>query len=297
MTQPKGPVLVFGATGQQGGATARALLSAGVPVRAFVRNAEHPRARELAQLGAELAVGSFEDAASLERAMAGCYGVFSIQPSSGQPQYGLSDADELRIGRQLVGLAQQARVQHFVYSSVGGLEPGTGVGHFETKWQIEEHVRASGLPATVVRPTAFMELLLEPHFGLAQRAFTFFLRPNDWIQLIAVQDIGRLVAHIFTERQTYLGQTIELAGDQLTGQQIADAIARTTGSPISYAQFPPSLLEQNSLLKRLVELVESHRAVGNADIPALRRILPDLLTFEAWLTQGAAQTIRQHFAA
>ena len=50
-------------------------------------------------------------------------------------------------------------------------------------------------------------------------------------------------------------------------------------------------------VRRLVELVESHRAVGNADIPALRRILPDLLTFEAWLTQGAAQTIRQHFAA
>jgi len=285
-------VLVLGATGQQGGGSARALKIAGFRVRALVRDTQSARAQALAAQGIELVRGDLRDRDSLARAIEGVYGVFSVQPSSGQPEYGVSDADELAFGTSVAELAKTAGVSHFVYSSVGGLRPNTGVGHFESKWQIEQYVHKSGLPATVVRPTAFMELLLAPHFGLPQRALLFFLLPGRTMQFIAANDIGRLVAHIFSHPDKYIGQTLELAGDELTGEQLADAISCATGTPVSYARFSEAFLDQVPVLRRVIEAVDQGDAVGNADIPALRREVPGLLTFEDWLAHGGANAIR-----
>ncbi|MCY1022476.1 NmrA/HSCARG family protein [Pyxidicoccus sp. MSG2] len=290
-------VLVLGATGQQGGATARALRKDGWSVRALVRDPSSAKARALEGKGVELVRGDLGDRASLDRALVGAYGVFSIQPSSGQPQYGVSDDDEFRFGVGVVEAAKAAGVEHFVYTSMAGLRPGTGVGHFESKWRIEEHVRASGLRATIVRPSAFMELLLEPHFGLAQRALRFFVRPDRTMQFIASDDIGVLVARVFAEPRAHAGTTLELAGDELTGNELAEKIGRATHESISYAQFPPEFLAQSALLRRLVELVDEGIAVGNADVPALRRLSPELLTFDTWLERGGAAEIRARFAA
>lgn len=276
-------VLVLGATGQQGGATAAALQREGWHVRALVRDPKSVKSEALAASGVELVRGDYRDPASLERALRGAYGVFSIQPSSGQPQYGVSDADERRFGTELTDLAKAAGVQHFVYTSMAGLRPGTGVGHFESKWAIEEYVRASGLPATIVRPAAFMELLLEPYFGLAQHALVFFLKPEDTMQFIAARDIGELVARVFADPGAHVGTTLELAGEQLSGRQLAEKLGRATGISISYAQFSRPVLAGSPLLQRLVELVDAGEAVGNADIPALRRLYPELLTFDGWL--------------
>jgi uncharacterized protein YbjT (DUF2867 family) len=180
---------------------------------------------------------------------------------------------------------------------MAGLRPGTGVGHFESKWQIEEYVRASGLRATIVRPPAFMEILLEPHFGLSYRALMFFVRPDRAMQFIASDDIGRLVARVFADPHAHIGTTLELAGDELTGNELADKIGRATGVAVSYAQFPAEVLAQSALLRRLVELVDEGVAVGNADLAALRRLVPGLVTFDAWLAQGGAAAICTLFAA
>ncbi|HEX8538135.1 MAG TPA: NmrA family NAD(P)-binding protein, partial [Cystobacter sp.] len=190
-------ILVLGATGQQGGATARALVRDGWRVRALVREPASPRARALE--GVELVAGDMGDAGALAAAMAGAYGVFSVQPSSAQPQYGVTDQEEERLGIAVADAAGRAGVAHLVYSSVAWLGPDTGVGHFESKWRIEEHIRRSRLPATIVRPVTFMELLLEPHFGLTQGHLHFFTRPEQPLQLISVADIGRLVARVFAD--------------------------------------------------------------------------------------------------
>ncbi|RKG85208.1 NmrA/HSCARG family protein [Corallococcus terminator] len=297
MATPGERVLVLGATGQQGGATARALSKDGWSVRALVRDPSSVKARALEASGVELVRGDMGDRASLDRALVGAYGVFSIQPSSGQPQYGVSDDDEFRFGVDVVDAAKAAGVEHFVYTSMAGLRPSTGVGHFESKWRIEEYVRASGLRATIVRPSAFMEILLEPHFGLARRALQFFVRPDRTMQFIASDDIGVLVARVFAEPGRHAGTTLELAGDELTGAQLAEKIGRATHESISYARFPPEFLAQSALLRRLVELVDEGTAVGNADIPALRRLSPGLLTFDAWLERGGAAEIQARFAA
>ncbi|GMT98047.1 NmrA/HSCARG family protein [Corallococcus caeni] len=297
MTTKRETVLVLGATGQQGGATARALLKDGWRVRALVRDPSTAKARELEAAGVELVRGDMGDRASLDRAVAGAYGVFSIQPASPQVNHGFTDEDEVRFGLSIADAAKAAGVQHFVYTSVLGLRPGSGVGHFESKWRIEEHVRASGLRATIVRPGTFFELLLVPDFGLSPRGFQFFMRPDQPMQFIAAEDIGVLTARVFADPRTYVGATLEMAGDSLTGDQLAEKISRATRTSLSYARFPPEVLEAVPMLRKLVKMIDAGGLDGSADIPALRRLAPGLLTFDAWLERGGAAALRERLAA
>lgn len=147
MGNSKQIILVIGATGNQGGAVARHLLQRGkFAVRAFVLDENKPTAQALKQAGAELAKGNLNELASLDSALQGVFGVFSVQ--------GVKEGLEVEIrqGNTLADAAKAAGVKHFVYSSVGGAERKTGIAHFESKFQIEEHIRASGLPYTIMRP-------------------------------------------------------------------------------------------------------------------------------------------------
>src|SRR5258708_8565351 len=141
MTVSQKMVLVLGATGRQGGATARHLLGKGWPVRILVRDPNKHGAQALRQAGAEVVRGDFEDRASLEAAMQGIYGVFSVQAS----------VDEVRQGKTIADSAKTAAVQHFIYSSVQSAEDLAHVGD-TNKWQIEQYVTALGLPSTILRP-------------------------------------------------------------------------------------------------------------------------------------------------
>jgi uncharacterized protein YbjT (DUF2867 family) len=165
MSDNQKPILVFGATGQQGGSVAAALLRAGWPVRAFVRDPASPNSLALRNAGAELVEGRLEDAATIRSAMDGAYGVFSVQPSS--PSGTVSDAEEERFGIAIADLAVESGVRHLVYTSVihRGDAP-TGLGHFDSKIRIEAYLRALPLTFTVVRPGSFMEMLAMPGFGL-----------------------------------------------------------------------------------------------------------------------------------
>ena len=108
MSEKLQPILVFGATGQQGGSVATALLRAGWSVRAFVRDPASSKAAALRSAGAELVKGDFADTGSMRSAMMGAYGVFSVQPSSGQgPVLGISDVDEERYGVTIANLARR----------------------------------------------------------------------------------------------------------------------------------------------------------------------------------------------
>jgi uncharacterized protein YbjT (DUF2867 family) len=140
-------ILVTGATGNQGSAIARHLLQRGnFKVRALVRDPNKPASLALEQAGAELVVGDINDRACLDRALQGAYGVFSLQIF----QDGLDT--EIRQGKAVADAASSAGIQHFVYSSVGSAERNTGIPHFDSKFQVEEYIRASKLPYTIMRP-------------------------------------------------------------------------------------------------------------------------------------------------
>ena len=285
-------IVVLGATGQQGGSVARALVRNGWPVRALVRDPASARASALRDQGIETVGGDLDDADTLRAALEGAYGTFSVQPSSGQPEYGIRDADEIRYGIAVANAAREAGVAHFVYSSVAGTGPATGVGHYDSKWRIEEHVRSQPLAWTVVRPAAFMEILLLPAFGLSSGTLTFFPQPEATMQFIAVEDIGRLVARVFEDRERFRGKTLELAGDGVTGNELAVKISTATARPIRYQRYPDSVLDEAPLLRQLVKLVNTGPAAGSADIEALQQLEPGLLDFDAWLVRTGAAAIR-----
>ncbi len=128
-------VLVTGATGQQGGAVARILLKRGHRVRGFTRRANSPAARQLERLGAELAIGNFDDPASIERAAVGVDAVYAMATP-----YEAGVEVETRQGITLVDAVKAAGVEHLIYSSVASADQNTGIPHFDSKYKIEQHI-------------------------------------------------------------------------------------------------------------------------------------------------------------
>ena len=273
-------ILVFGATGQQGGAVASHLLKDGWKVRALVRNLGSDQAQALGQRGIELVQGDLNQPASLQEAMKGVYGVFSVQtPVEGT-------AAETRQGKAVADAAREAGVRHLVYSSVGGAERKTGIAHFESKWQVEEHIRALGLPATILRPVFFMSNLFQ-YYGVKEEAdgtltLTQALHPQTRLQMIAVEDIGAFAALAFAHPETFLGQAVEIAGDALTPSEIAQHVERATGKTTRFVELP---LEQlRSFDAETATMYAWFNQSGyQVDIPPLRKLHPGLLTFDAWL--------------
>lgn len=291
MTQPDGVILVTGATGQQGGAVTRALLARGRPVRALVRDPGTPAARQLARDGVQLFRGDMADRASLVRAMAGAEGVFSVQTFMSPAGLG----GEVRQGKAVALAAAQAKVPHLVYTSVGGAERASGIPHFETKWAIERYLRALGVPATVLRPTFFMDNFAQngPQLTDGKLLVRLALNPGKPVQLIATKDIGIFAADAFDRPADHIGQAIELAGDELTGPQIAAAFEEVTGFAAQFAEQPldeVAASEHIPFSHEIALMFEWFQQAGyQADIPRLRAQHPGLATFRGWLRETGWQ--------
>lgn len=288
MVETENVVLVVGATGNQGGATARRLLAEGRRVRALVRDPGSVAAAALAAAGAELAVGDLGDRASLDRAVDGVAGVFSVQAAGGFDPSHTAD-DEIRHGRAVADAAKNAGVRHFVYTSVAGADRGTGIPSWEAKWRIEQYLGEIGLPTTVLLPVMFMENTRGSVLGVQpDGALSYFREPDRPTQLIAVEDIGVFAGLAFDDPERYLGRRIELAGDELTFTQIAAAISRAADRPVRYRQIPlQAFLDGDSDSKRPV-VSRDDEEVWRADITALRAIHPQLQTFDYWLHRNLA---------
>jgi uncharacterized protein YbjT (DUF2867 family) len=231
-----------------------------------------------------------ENEAVLAMAMDGAHGVFSVQPPSWNPTPE-TDARELRLGRLAADAALRAGVRHFVYSSVLGAEDAPAYGRTGHKLAIEDHVRGSGLTATVLRPAGFMENFFLPAFGIAQGALNEPTNPDIAVPLIAVDDIGAIAARIFTEPDRYVGATLDLVGDSRTPVEIATVLSRALGRPIAHVHAPLDAVRQvNPLLAALYDWTNEH-GYPAVDIHALRRIHPGLKTLKAWLAEGAAERL------
>jgi uncharacterized protein YbjT (DUF2867 family) len=286
-------ILVTGATGQQGGAAARHLLAHGWRVRGLTRSASADKARALQERGAEVVEGDLYDRASVDAALQGAYGVFSVQ-NFWLPEVGAEG--EVRQGSLLADAAQAAGVQHFVYTSVGGAEKNTGIPHFDSKWAIEQHIQALGLPATVLRPVFFMDNLNWSRASILQGTYNSTgIRPDRTMQMIAADDIGGLAALAFEQPGEYLGRSLEIAGDELTDAQTAETLARVIGRPVQVA--PPQQWG-NRNTEEGQKMVRWFNEVGyQADIPALRQAYPPLRTFEQFLRDNGWENAQPQAAS
>jgi uncharacterized protein YbjT (DUF2867 family) len=271
-------VLVTGSTGKQGGAVARSLLDRGFPIRALTRNPDKPEARNLGERGAEIVLGDLDDRSSVDQALEGTYGVFSVQNfwETGYDR-------EVRQGVMLADAAEAAGVAHFVYSSVGSAYRETGIPHFDSKWEVEEHVREIGLPYTILRPVFFMqnwEGMREHILGgtLAQP-----LDPDKPFQQVAVEDVGAFAAIAFEHPDEWIGREVDLAGDEQTMPEIAETFGRVVGREIAYYQVPWEQFEEQ-MGEEYTVMYRWFNDVGyEAEIAALRQEYPELTTFEGYL--------------
>lgn len=297
MTLNPRPILVTGATGQQGGAVVNHLLRHGHSVRAMVRDLAAEKAQDLHRRGVELVRGTFEDQDSIERAAAGAKGLFIVTPSE-------NDADrETAWGKNLVAAAKAAEVDHVVFASVMAAAQGTGVPGWDTKGVIEQDLADSGLSFTVLRPVRFMEnhYLDDPLGGVIDDNLIFFFPAEAQLQLVAVDDIGGVAAAIFADTPKFAGQYIELASDQLSSSDVVTQLGDAIGRTVTYQQWKPGLIpgmapemEQAfaGMVETLVDLDEAGE-LWRADLDYLRQIYPDLTSFSAWLEQGGAAKINR----
>jgi uncharacterized protein YbjT (DUF2867 family) len=271
-------ILVTGATGSQGGATARALLALGYRVRGLTRDPASDRARQMAALGVQLVKGDLNDPSTLRAAVEGAYGVFSVQNFWEHGREG-----EIRQGKNLADAARAAGVQHFVYASVGGADRAAGVAHFESKWEIEKYVRGLGMPATILRPVSFMENWEGDKETIAGGKLHSPLDPQTRFQQIAVQDIGRLAAEAFEHPESWVGKTVEIAGDDRVMADVVAAFERATGRELQYEQVPWEVFEQRAG-PEITAMYRWFQADGyRADVAGLRARFPFLLSFDEFL--------------
>src|SRR3989440_7472756 len=276
-------VLVTGATGNQGGAVAHALLTRGHQVRALTRNPASPAAIRLREQGVEIAVGDFTDHDSLVRAIRGADAVYAMSTP-----YERGAEKEIAQGMTVTDAAKAAGVAHFVYSSVASANRATGIRHFDGKYAVEKHLQASGVPYTVVAPVFFMENLLQPWTlpGLRQGKLTMALPAGRPLQQIAVADIGAFVAAVIERGDTVFDRRFDIAGDELTGEEEAAILSKVTGREVHYEGFPPDVLRAQS--KDMALMFEWFDRTGYAaDIKSLRSDFPEVAwhTFAEWASE------------
>lgn len=268
MDKRKNVILVTGATGQQGGAVARHLLSRGYKVKALTRKPESGAASALSRLGAAMVQGDLDDPASLERALEGVWGVFAVQNT-----WEAGVAREEEQGKRLAEIARKKGVQHFVYSSVGSAHRRTGIPHFDNKWRIEETVRRVGFPSyTILRPVFFMDNFLTPWFkpGLLEGKLLIGIKPGTVLQMIAVDDIGKFGLRAFEQHEQMNGRAIDLAGDQQTMPKAAETLGKAIGQKIEFAQVP--IADVRKFSEDYATMLQWFDHVGyDVDIPKLQK--------------------------
>lgn len=298
MSTDSAPVLVTGATGRQGGATARALRAADVPVRALVRDPDTAAAKAVEALGAELVIGDLHDRDSVIRAAEGARAVFSVQMPA-MSEDAVDFEGEISQGVNLVEGAKAAGVPQFVHTSVSGAgrhteTPGWAEGRWASmeatlgaKSTIQDRVREAGFPHwTLLKPGFFMENFLPSMAFLFPRGveggLVSVVKPETRLSLAAVDDIGRAAATAIVAPERFDGVELELASDYLSMTEIAEVLSRVLGTRLP----APDMTEGEALAAGMPRMGASHEwlnVVGQPARPEYARSLGLPLTgFEEW---------------
>lgn len=306
-------IAVTGATGAQGGGAARAILAdpdSGFTVRALTRNPASPAARELAELGAEVVRADFGDEPSVHKAFEGAYGAFLVTNFWAHGS-AAKETDEVNV---LVRAAKATGLRHVVWSTLEdtrellSLEDGRmpvlqdryNVPHFDAKGEANELFRQAGVPTTFLNTTFFFQGFLQ---GMGPQraedgvlALTLPLEDGKLLSGVDVADIGRTAHAILKGGERFIGGTVSLAGDHLTGAQYAERFAAALGEPVRFQSVPydvfrtfdvPAADEIGNMFQYYGDF--DHEFTGARDLDRLREINPALMSFDAWLAENASK--------
>ncbi|WP_458690519.1 NmrA/HSCARG family protein [Nocardia tengchongensis] len=273
-------IAVTGATGAQGGATARALLTRGHQVRALTRFPDSPAAVALRELGAQVHYADFEDRESLDAALAGADSLFAVTTP-----FDTDTTVETRHGKTLIDAAAAAGIGHIVFTSAAHADRDTGVPHYESKFAIERYLLDSGVPSTIIGPAAFMDNYATGWTldGLREGTFAWPMPSDQPLTLICAEDIGAFAALVLDRRGEFLGRRIDIAADELTPAQIAAVLADALATPVAHRRVPLEYVRSRSA--DLAAMFDYFSTVGlDVDVTGLRRDHPAVgwSTFADW---------------
>jgi uncharacterized protein YbjT (DUF2867 family) len=272
-------VVVTGSTGKQGGAVAQALLERGHKVRAVTRDPHSSQAKSLAGAGATLVVASLEDTAALTKALEGATSLFAMTTP-----FGRGTESETRQGVAAAEAAKAAGV-HLVFTSVGSANRQTGIPHFDSKYEVEKHIAKLGVRATILAPVYFMENLSFAKEQLAKGVYPSALPPTRTVAQVALADIGAVAVRVLEEPGRFTGKRFDLAGDELTGNDVVAILSRVSGRPQTYYQLPLEVIRQGMGEDGARMYAWMDRVGYTVDRAALRREFPDVAfhDFGSWL--------------
>jgi uncharacterized protein YbjT (DUF2867 family) len=306
-------IAVVGATGAQGGGLARAILDdphGGFSVRALTRHPANDKGRALADRGAEVVAADLDDEESLVKAFSGAYGAFCVTNYWEH----FSPGKELAQARNLAQAAKAAGIAHAIWSTLEDtrqrvplsddrmptLMERYKVPHLDTKGEADAFFREAGVPTTFLRTSFYWDNLI--HFGMAPKpgadGVLEFVLPMDDAKLpgIAAEDIGRCAYGIFQAGDEFIGRTIGIAGEHLSGAEMAAAMARAFGrdvrhasvSPAQYRAFGfPGADDLGNMFQYKRDFESDFRAPR--DVEASRRLNARLQSFAQWLQANLAR--------
>lgn len=309
-------IAVVGATGAQGGGLVRAILadpSGGFAARAITRNASSPAAQELAALGAEVVEADVDDEASLERAFAGAWGAYCVTFFWAH----FSPERELAEAQSMAKAAKAAGVRHVIWSTLEDtrelvplsddrmptLQGKYKVPHFDAKGEANRAFTDAGVPTTFLLTSFYWDNFI--HFGMAPHRgadgrLSFAMPMGDKpLPGIAAEDIGACAYGVFKRGESMIGKTVGIAGDHVTGAQMAAHLSDAFGETVHYADVPPDVYRSFGFpgaddLGNMFQYKRdfSDRYVAARSLEESRRLHPGLLSFRDWVAKHGARIPR-----
>jgi len=306
-------IAVVGATGAQGGGLVRAILNdkdGGFTVRAITRDVQSGKAKGLAALGAEVVAADLDSPESLKKAFAGAYGAFCLTNFWEH----FSPEKELAQAKSQAQAAKEAGVQHVIWSTLEDTRKWVPlndhrmptlmgkykVPHFDSKGEADAEFTKLGVPTTFLLTSFYWDNLI--HFGMGPKkgpdgtlAFTL---PMDDKKLpgIAAEDIGTCALGIFKKGREYIGARVGIAGEHLTGTQMAAALAKALGQPVRYNAVTPEIYRSFGFpgaddLGNMFQFKRDFESVfcGARNLDQSRALNPALQTFDQWLAQNKSR--------
>ena len=306
-------IAVTGATGAQGGGLIRAILAhpdGGFSPRAITRNPDSDNAKVLAALGVEVVKADLDDEASLVEAFAGAYGAFCITNFWEH----FSPDKEIAQAGNMARATKSAGVSHVVWSTLEDIRDYIPlsdtrmptimdhykVPHFDAKGEANHLFTDAGVPTTFLNTTFYWDNMI--YFGMGPQAgedgvlgITFPMGDKK-LAGIAASDIGGCAYGIFASGSEFIGKTVGIAGDHLTGTQMAASLTKALGkevrynavSPDAYRAFGfPAAEELGNMFQFYADFSDQYCAARNLD--ATRKLNPQLHSFDMWLEENVAK--------
>ena len=306
-------IAVLGATGAQGGGLVRAILndkSSEFQVRALTRNVNSDKAKELAKMGAEVAFADLDNAESLNKAFSGVHGVFAVTNFWEH----FSPEKEMEQARSIAKAARETNVKHVIWSSLDDtrkllplednrmptLQGKYKVPHFDAKGESNKFFSESGVPTTILNTVFYWENFI--YFGQGPKkgpdgklALSLPLADSK-MPSIAVEDIGKCAFAIFKNGDKYIGQTIGIAGEHLSGKQLAETFSKAFGQEVVYNAISaetyrgfgfPGADDMGNMYQFKAEFEDYY--CKSRSVETTKALNPELQSFENWLEKNKSK--------